>query len=238
MLTHLHTRGNDVVLLFRLSCFWMGWNSRFQPLSIFPCEFLQDENHSTAVNIRSWLYEVRQCLIPFCVCFFRRIAGLNEKKAKEIVAWRQRNGGFSNREQLKKVRGIGEKTFEQCVGFLRILGPFIETIVIDSDEDAGLKSEPGQFSGKRKAEGSGVVNKKRKHDNPVGYNRLDSTCIHPESYPVAERQVYTLLWLDSRLLGGDRGGSGYWNGNRDLSYPPVQQIHLEWESFFSIFFGQ
>ena len=51
----------------------------------------------------------------------RRIAGLNEKKAKAIVQWREKEGGFVNREQLKKVRGIGNKSYEQCVGFVRIL---------------------------------------------------------------------------------------------------------------------
>ena len=49
-----------------------------------------------------------------------RIAGLSVKKAEAIVEWRKRNGRFVNREQLKQVKGIGPKTYQQCAGFLRI----------------------------------------------------------------------------------------------------------------------
>ena len=48
------------------------------------------------------------------------ISGLNKSSAKEIVAYRNQNGRFTNREQLKKVKKIGAKTFEQCAGFIRI----------------------------------------------------------------------------------------------------------------------
>ncbi len=40
--------------------------------------------------------------------------------AQNIVAWRDENGRFSNREQLLKVSRLGPKAFEQCAGFLRI----------------------------------------------------------------------------------------------------------------------
>ena len=42
--------------------------------------------------------------------------------AKAIVEWRDANGKFESREQLKKVKGLGPKAFEQCAGFLRIRG--------------------------------------------------------------------------------------------------------------------
>ena len=51
---------------------------------------------------------------------FRRIAGLTKNRAKNIVTWRKRNGGFVKRIHLKKVHGIGEKTFQQCAGFVRV----------------------------------------------------------------------------------------------------------------------
>ena len=50
-----------------------------------------------------------------------RISGLNQTLAKNIVEFRDRNGSFRNREQLKKVPRMGEKTFEQAAGFLRIM---------------------------------------------------------------------------------------------------------------------
>ncbi|MBI5781689.1 MAG: RNA-binding transcriptional accessory protein [Rhodocyclales bacterium] len=49
-----------------------------------------------------------------------RVSGLNRSIAEEIVAWRQRHGGFRHREQLREVPRIGPRTFEQAAGFLRI----------------------------------------------------------------------------------------------------------------------
>ena len=54
-------------------------------------------------------------------CILRKIAGLNASKATNIIAWRKKNGTFINREQLLDVKGIGNKTYEQCAGFIRIL---------------------------------------------------------------------------------------------------------------------
>ena len=49
-----------------------------------------------------------------------RISGLNETLAKNIVAFRDEHGAFKNRKQLKKVARIGDRTFQQAAGFLRI----------------------------------------------------------------------------------------------------------------------
>lgn len=49
-----------------------------------------------------------------------RIAGLNKTTAQNIVNYREENGAFSQRNQLKKVPRLGPKTFEQAIGFLRI----------------------------------------------------------------------------------------------------------------------
>lgn len=48
------------------------------------------------------------------------ISGLNQRLAMNIVEYRKNNGQFTNREQLKNVSGINEKTYEQCIGFLRL----------------------------------------------------------------------------------------------------------------------
>ena len=48
------------------------------------------------------------------------IAGINAGIAKNIVAYREENGRFTNRKQLMKVSKLGEKAFKQCAGFLRI----------------------------------------------------------------------------------------------------------------------
>jgi len=72
----------------------------------------------------------------------RHVAGINERTALNIVAYRNDKGSFRSRQQVLEVPGIGPKTFEQAAGFLRI----------------------------------------RNGDNP-----LDSTAVHPESYPVVEQ---------------------------------------------------
>ena len=49
-----------------------------------------------------------------------RVSGINSSIAKNIVAFREENGAFSSRAQLKKVPKLGAKAFEQCAGFMRI----------------------------------------------------------------------------------------------------------------------
>ncbi len=49
-----------------------------------------------------------------------RVSGLNAALAKNIVEFRDANGPFPNREMLKRVPRLGDKTFEQAAGFLRI----------------------------------------------------------------------------------------------------------------------
>ncbi|MDY6994588.1 MAG: helix-hairpin-helix domain-containing protein, partial [Pseudomonadota bacterium] len=50
-----------------------------------------------------------------------RISGLNATLAHNIVTFREQYGAFNNRQALKKVSRLGEKTFEQAAGFLRII---------------------------------------------------------------------------------------------------------------------
>ncbi|HET8732002.1 MAG TPA: Tex family protein [Moraxellaceae bacterium] len=50
-----------------------------------------------------------------------RIAGLNNMIAQNIVSYRDANGAFRSRDDLKKVPRLGDKTFEQAAGFLRIM---------------------------------------------------------------------------------------------------------------------
>jgi uncharacterized protein len=48
------------------------------------------------------------------------IAGLSEAVAKNVVAYRDEHGSFESKAQLKKVKGLGPKAYEQAIGFLRI----------------------------------------------------------------------------------------------------------------------
>ena len=48
------------------------------------------------------------------------VSGINSSIAKNIVTYREKNGRFTNREQLLKVDKLGAKAYQQCAGFLRI----------------------------------------------------------------------------------------------------------------------
>jgi uncharacterized protein len=75
------------------------------------------------------------------------VSGLGPSLAGNIVSFRNENGAFKSRKELKKVPRLGPKAFEQCAGFLRI-------------QD--------------------------------GIDPLDSSAVHPESYPVVEAMANDL----------------------------------------------
>lgn len=52
----------------------------------------------------------------------KRVSGLNEGIAKNIVAYREKNGAFKSRKEILNVPKLGAKAFEQCAGFLRVVG--------------------------------------------------------------------------------------------------------------------
>ncbi len=71
-----------------------------------------------------------------------RVSGLGPAVAKNVVAYREENGRFTNRSQLKKVSKLGPKAFEQCAGFLRITdgkNPLDNTSVHPESYDAAEK---------------------------------------------------------------------------------------------------
>ncbi|WP_028307345.1 Tex family protein [Desulfitibacter alkalitolerans] len=55
------------------------------------------------------------------VSLLQYAAGLNKTVAANIVNKRDEDGRFANRDQLKNVKKLGKKTYEQCIGFLRIM---------------------------------------------------------------------------------------------------------------------
>ena len=70
------------------------------------------------------------------------VSGVTKPIAKNIVAYREENGSFTNRKQLLKVPKLGAKAFEQCAGFLRISGgenPLDATAVHPESYDATEK---------------------------------------------------------------------------------------------------
>nr|XP_048272055.1 S1 RNA-binding domain-containing protein 1 isoform X2 [Myodes glareolus]XP_048272056.1 S1 RNA-binding domain-containing protein 1 isoform X2 [Myodes glareolus] len=113
----------------------------------------------------------------------RHIAGLNANRAKNIIEWREKNGPFINREQLKKVKGLGPKSFQQCAGFIRINQDYIRTFCSSGPTDSSGQSHQGAAV----LTGEKLGKKKTKADVTLTPNPLDQTCIHPESYDIAVR---------------------------------------------------
>ncbi|XP_076990253.1 S1 RNA-binding domain-containing protein 1 isoform X2 [Tamandua tetradactyla] len=125
----------------------------------------------------------------------RHIAGLNANRAKNIIEWREKNGPFVSREQLKKVKGLGPKSFQQCAGFIRINQDYIRTFCSQQTDSAGHAQGVAVTSSADVA----VTNEKQgKKKNKTAVtvvlkpNPLDQTCIHPESYDIAMRYYSAL----------------------------------------------
>ncbi|VDL64076.1 unnamed protein product [Nippostrongylus brasiliensis] len=94
------------------------------------------------------------------VQLLEKVCGLNKKTASGIVALREKMGRIQSREDIKSVKGLGAKSFEQCAGFLKV---------------TNLEGENGGFDGPKK--------KKRK----TVTEPLDSTIVHPTQYDIARR---------------------------------------------------
>uniref|UniRef100_A0A8C5CPW0 S1 RNA binding domain 1 n=1 Tax=Gadus morhua TaxID=8049 RepID=A0A8C5CPW0_GADMO len=132
----------------------------------------------------------------------RHVSGLNAGRARSIVEWREKNGPFFNREQLRLVKGMGPKSFQQCAGFIRINPHNLHSCDSAAPEKPAVK----------KSKGKAATN------IPSTPNPLDQTSIHPESYHVAEKLV--------SLVGGSMGQIGS-EGLRRCVETQVQASCLE-----------
>ncbi|CAL8348460.1 unnamed protein product [Boreogadus saida] len=134
----------------------------------------------------------------------RHVSGLNAGRARSIVEWRENNGPFFNREQLRLVKGMGPKSFQQCAGFIRINPHNLHRSSVSCDSAAPEKPAV------KKSKGKAATN------IPSTPNPLDQTSIHPESYHVAEKLV--------SLVGGSMGQIGS-EGLRRCVETLVQGLH-------------
>ena len=98
---------------------------KIDPKAIGVGQYQHDVNQS---NLKSTLEDVVESCVNMVgtdlnlasVELFKYVAGLSRITAKHIVEYRDKHGAFSSREEIKMVPGIGEKSFEQAAGFLRI----------------------------------------------------------------------------------------------------------------------
>ena len=72
---------------------------------------VEDSVNSVGVDLNTASYSLLE-----------HIAGISKTIAKNIVAYREENGDFTSRAQIKKVKRLGPQAFTQCAGFMRIEG--------------------------------------------------------------------------------------------------------------------
>ncbi|MGB0869095.1 MAG: helix-hairpin-helix domain-containing protein [Flavobacteriales bacterium] len=75
---------------------------------------------SLQLNLEFCVNKVGVNLNTASVYLLKSVSGLNETLAKRIVEKRSELGGFTNRKELKKIKGLGDKTYQQAVAFLKI----------------------------------------------------------------------------------------------------------------------
>lgn len=73
------------------------------------------------------------------------MAGLNAGRARNVAEWREQHGPFINREQLKLVKGMGPKSFQQCAGFIRINPQTFERYILYLQIEMHSKSDVRQY---------------------------------------------------------------------------------------------
>jgi protein Tex len=100
---------------------------KIDPKSIGVGQYQHDVNQSDLARTLDAVVEdcvngVGVDLNTASVPLLSKVSGLSGSVAKAVVRWREANGAFKNRKQLRDVAGLGAKTFEQCAGFLRIRG--------------------------------------------------------------------------------------------------------------------
>ncbi len=104
-----------------------------------PSNQLQDELQAV---VESAVNKVGVELNTASVQLLTAVSGLNATVAKQIIQYRDTNGAFTSREQLKNVPRLGAKTFEQAAGFLRIqqgIHPFDTTPIHPESYPVAMK---------------------------------------------------------------------------------------------------
>ena len=99
---------------------------KIDPKSIGVGQYQHDVNqvklsHSLDAVVEDCVNDVGVELNTASMPLLKRVSGLNETLASNIVAFRDANGGFESRDALKQVPRMGDKTYEQSAGFLRII---------------------------------------------------------------------------------------------------------------------
>lgn len=98
---------------------------KIDPKSIGVGQYQHDVNQKNLAETLEFIVETTVNRVGVNVntashTLLEHVAGLSPSISKNIVKYREENDGFSNRKDISKVPRLGAKTFEQCIGFLRI----------------------------------------------------------------------------------------------------------------------
>ena len=117
------------------------------------------------------------------------VAGINMKSAKSIVTYREENGEFKSRTQIKKVKGIGDKAYQQCAGFLRIPGgkEILDNTGVHPESYDAAKALLEKFGFDHKDIGTGKLMELRKQIKAYGAKKV---C---EELGIGEPTMYDIL---------------------------------------------
>lgn len=117
------------------------------------------------------------------------VSGINAKSAKSIVAYREENGEFKSRAQIKKVKGIGDKAFEQCAGFLRIPDgkEILDNTGVHPESYAAAKALLDKFGYGKDDIGTGKLMELRKQIKDYGAKKI---C---DELEIGEPTMYDIL---------------------------------------------
>jgi len=100
---------------------------KIEPRSLGVGQYQHDVNQKAlekelALSVEQAVNTVGVELNTASASLLKYISGLSERIAREIIKTRNEKGSFRSRKEILEVKGLGPKTFEQSIGFLRILG--------------------------------------------------------------------------------------------------------------------
>ncbi|XP_066912868.1 S1 RNA-binding domain-containing protein 1-like [Clytia hemisphaerica] len=138
--------------------------------------------HSLSDVVNMVGVDVNSCSIHM----LKRISGLSTKQAQAIIEYRTKKNGIHNRQELLQIKGIGQISYKNACGFLRILPDTLQE-VIEIDDSESEPNEDVSIGTKRKIKTETKSRKKTKTGSACQLEPLDRTIIHPESYDIANK---------------------------------------------------
>ena len=108
----------------------------------------------------------------------QQVSGLTAATAKNVVAYRQENGAFTARSQLKKVPKLGPKAFQQCAGFLRVpeSKEILDNTGVHPESYAAAEALLSLCNYTKKDVVEGNISELQDRVNQIGYSKAAEQC--------------------------------------------------------------